>query len=256
MPESRFPRRSPVPPARGLAAGFSLGLALLLGAGPSPSFADPLPEDMAVKAEALDANIQDIKNQSLGIYADGLALEESVDQPAWQRATFYLGVTQPDFVIESARLVIDGAEVVATREFSLKESYSLDSKALFKLTTATMPLGPHRLRLEYVGHRRPGAASDDGATSRLMRLPVFSLFGLSRQEQREADEAQTARTRGGVDTQRYPASRTRGPQPFIQGAVEGVFEKTAEPVDLEISLGWDKREARVGGNVIVWRPGK
>ena len=117
--------------------------------------------------KGLDEQVQEIKNDVLGIAAELNQLEEKLLYPSsTQVAVFVSVVTGETFRLDSVAIELDG-KAVAHHLYTFKELEALQSGGVQRIYTGNVRSGQHNLHVSVTGKTREG---DDFQKSELFKI--------------------------------------------------------------------------------------
>jgi hypothetical protein len=115
------------------------------------AFAAQAEEVSREQVKGLDEQVQEIKQDVLGISADLNRLEEKLLYPSNTEASVFLGMTRGDkFQLDAVEIQIDG-KTVANHIYSFKELQALQEGGVQRIYTGNITKGEHDLRVNFVG---------------------------------------------------------------------------------------------------------
>lgn len=166
---------------RGLTCALLLGvLATANGRAETPAdsvYAAPAAASSSGFDPALDARIQQLKQQSLQLDAETLRLERRLAHPRDQRVAVDVGVTVPGLLIDHLEVSLDDATPVE-QSFDAATAIALLHGGLRRIATVNLAAGAHRIRARFSAHyadAAPGAAPITGSVESLFRKDRRSL---------------------------------------------------------------------------------
>jgi len=115
------------------------------------------------QVKGLDEQVQEIKQDVLGISADLNRLEEKLLYPSNTEVSVFIGMARGDkFQLDAVELLIDG-KVVANHIYSFKELEALQEGGTQRIYTGNVTKGDHDLRVNFVG--RSGGSQQHGTAN-------------------------------------------------------------------------------------------
>jgi hypothetical protein len=137
----------------------SLALALALFCASAPGVANEMSKQ---QMQSLDEQVQEIKEDVLGIASELSGLEEKLLYPSDTQVSVFVALDDADKVrVDSVQVQLDG-QVVARHVYSFEELEALKRGGVQRIYTGNVATGEHRLDVVVAG-RLPGG-SDFGET--------------------------------------------------------------------------------------------
>lgn len=136
-----FPRQNSV------AAGCALAAVLAFAADPGVAAATE-----AAPAHAIDLDLQSLKDQAIALNRDIQGAEQRLLYPDQSRASFYVAVKVPGFLLDEISIRINENEP-ATHSYTDSEARAfLKGDGLHRLLRMRLEPGSYRLQGSYIGH--------------------------------------------------------------------------------------------------------
>jgi hypothetical protein len=132
----------------------------ILADSPQPAAADPAAQ------QAVDQNIQQIKQQALDVEQQALAAEEDFLYPVRTRVNIYVGVLIPGMLIKDMTISVDGGAPVHYA-YNEKESQVLQDGGLQRVLRINAEPGSHQIRAQFVAQYSDAKAGDPPFTGSL-----------------------------------------------------------------------------------------
>jgi hypothetical protein len=135
-------------------------LVLLLGWFATAGQADDVSRE---QVKGLDEQVQEIKQDVLGISADLNRLEEKLLYPSNTEVSVFIGIARGDkFRLDAVEIQIDG-KVVANHLYTFKELEALQEGGIQRIYTGNITKGDHDLRINFVG--KSGGSQQHGTAN-------------------------------------------------------------------------------------------
>jgi hypothetical protein len=126
----------------------------------------PQPAVDPAAQQAVDQNLQQLKQQALDIDQQALAAEEDFLYPVRTRVNIYVGVLIPGMLIKDMTITIDGGAPLHY-EYNAKESQVLQDGGLQRVLRINAEPGSHQVHAEFTAQYSDAKAGDAPFTGSL-----------------------------------------------------------------------------------------